>query len=183
IGDQVWNGYTYLWNDEQTDAELIEAKGLDRTYTVRDPKAPGGKREQVWHFPSRAECTLCHTMAAKYALGVNTIQMNKDHDYGGTVANQLAVLERLGVFTHTLPQRPDKLPRLVDYRDRNQSLDARARSYLHANCAHCHRKWGGGNAEFQLLGKLPLGETGTVDVKPNHGTFDLHDPRILVPGD
>jgi uncharacterized repeat protein (TIGR03806 family) len=183
VGDQVWNGYTYVWNDEQTDAELLDARGLERTYTIRDAKAPEGKREQVWHFPSRAQCNMCHTVTAKYTLGVNTIQMNRDHDYGGVVANQLATLDHLGIFTKPLPKEPEKLGRLVDYRDKTQPLEARARSYLEANCAHCHRKWGGGNAEFQLLSTLPVKELGVVDVKPAHGTFDLKDPRLLVPGD
>src|SRR5262249_34088541 len=82
-GDQVWYGYTYVWNDAQTDAELLDAKGLDRKFTIKDSKAPGGKREQVYHLPSRTECTMCHTVTAKYALGVNTLQMNRDHNYGG----------------------------------------------------------------------------------------------------
>jgi hypothetical protein len=77
-GNQVWHGYTYVWNDEQTDSLLLDAQGLDREYTIRDPKAPGGRRTQTWHFPSRAECTLCHTMSARYALGVNTLQMNRE---------------------------------------------------------------------------------------------------------
>ncbi len=182
-GAQFWRGYTYLWNDEQTDAELLAAEGLDRTYEIVDPKAEGGKRALTWRFPSRAECTLCHTMSAKYALGVNTLQMNKDHDYGGVIANQLATLEHLGVFTEPLPKRPKDLPRVVDYADESQELNLRARSYLHANCSHCHRKWGGGNAEFQLLASLPLAETGTIGVRPGQGLFDLADPRILVPGE
>ncbi len=40
VGDQVWYGYTYVWNDDQTDAELLDAKGSDRKVTIRDPKAP-----------------------------------------------------------------------------------------------------------------------------------------------
>ena len=44
-------------------------------------------------------------------------------------------------------------------------------------------KWGGGNAEFQLLATLPLKDTGTLNTRPGQGTFDLDDPRILVPGD
>lgn len=183
VGDQVWNGYTYVWNDDQTDAELLDAKGLDTKYTIKDAKAPGGQREQVYHFPSRAECNMCHTVTAKYALGVNTAQMNRDHDYGGVVANQLDTLNHLGIFTKPLPKKPEKLEKLADYRDRKQDVDSRARSYLHANCSHCHRKWGGGNAEFQLLATQPLAETGTVNVKPGQGTFELKDPRILVPGD
>ena len=27
VGDQIWRGYTYVWNDDQTDAELLDAKG------------------------------------------------------------------------------------------------------------------------------------------------------------
>lgn len=180
-GDQVWNGYTYIWNDEQTDAELADKNGVDREYTI---KTATGEKKQKWHFPSRAECNLCHTVTAKYALGVNTAQMNRDHDYGGgKVANQLATLEKLGVFTKKLPNPPDKLPRLANPHDPKAALEDRARAYLHANCSHCHRKWGGGNAEFQLLSTLPVQELGVIDTKPGQGTFELKDPKILVPGD
>jgi len=180
-GAQVWRGYTYVWNDEQTDAELLQTEGRNRTFAVRDKNAPGGMREQVWRFPSRAECTLCHTMAAKYVLGVNTLQMNRDHDYGGIIANQLETLDHIGLFTEPLPAHPATLPKLVDFQDKAADTDSRARSYLHANCSHCHRKWGGGNAEFQLLATLPLQQTGTVGVKPGHGAFELDQPHLLVP--
>ena len=182
-GAQYWFGYTYLWNDDQTDAELAPAEGADRKLTIKDPAAPGGRREQTWHFPSRAECTLCHTMAAKYILGLTTLQMNKDHDYGGTRANQLAALEKLGVFKDKLPKPPAELPRLADYQDAKQDLHLRARSYLHSNCAHCHRMWGGGNAEFELHASIPLTLTKAVDTLPGQGLFGLTDPRIITPGD
>jgi uncharacterized repeat protein (TIGR03806 family) len=183
-GDQYWRGYTYIWNDAQTDAILADAAGVDQAFKIKDPAAPGGERKQTWHFPSRAECTLCHTMSAKYALGVTTMQMNKEHDYGGgRIANQLRTLEHLGVFTKPLPKPPEELPALADYEDAGKPLDKRARAYLHANCSHCHRKWGGGNAEFQMLATLDLADMGIVDKKPGQGTFDLRDPRILVPGD
>jgi uncharacterized repeat protein (TIGR03806 family) len=182
-GAQYWYGYTYVWNDEQTDAELLGAGGLDREFSIDDPAAPGGKRLQKWHFPSRAECTLCHTMAAKYALGLTTLQMNKDHDYGGTLANQLATLAHLGVFKAPLPKSPAELPRLVDYHDASQDRHLRARSYLHANCAHCHRKWGGGNAEFELQASIPLTASKAVNVPPGQGLFGLADPKIITPGD
>src|SRR5439155_17419 len=57
-----WVGYCYLWED-QADAVLVAAGGTDRRFTIRDAKAPGGKREQTWHFPSRAECMVCHSRA------------------------------------------------------------------------------------------------------------------------
>ena len=182
-GAQFWQGYTYVWNEDQTDAELLAAEGLNRTLTIRDATATGGRREQVWRFPSRAECALCHTMASKYVLGVTTLQMNRDHDYDGTLANQLTVLEQLGVLKDKLPKPPEELPRLVDYRLPNEELHHRARSYLHANCAHCHRRWGGGNAEFELQASIPLTQTLALDTRPGQGNFGLTDPRILVPGE
>jgi mono/diheme cytochrome c family protein len=126
-------------------------------------------------------------MAAKYALGVTTSQMNKDHLYhtpsGDTIANQLATLEHLGIFTSPLPKQPDELPRLADPHDAKVDLNLRARSYLHANCAHCHRKWGGGNAEFELHASWPLTKLAVVNTPPGQGKFNLADPKVLVPGD
>lgn len=182
-GAQVWNGYTYVWNAEQTDATLLGEDGLDRELVIIDPAAPGGKRSQTWHFPSRAECALCHTMGAKYALGVTTLQLNRDYDYGGHVENQLAVLNRLGVFQQPLRADPEELPALVDYREVDEPLHLRARSYLHANCAHCHRKWGGGNTSFELQASSRLIDTGVLNARPSHGKFGLSDPRIVVPGE
>ena len=54
--DGVWAGYTYEWNDAQTDATLLPA---GKTKTV------GG---QNWMFPSRDQCLLCHTVAAGRTL-------------------------------------------------------------------------------------------------------------------
>ena len=181
-GAQVWRGYTYVWNDEQTDAELLDSGGLDRELKIKDPVAPGGVRKLKWHFPSRAECTLCHTMSAKYVLGVNTMQMNHDYHYEnvGTV-NQLTMLEQLGVFTEPLPNPPDESPRLTDYHDQTADITDRARSYLHANCSHCHRVWGGGNADFQLQADLSLEETNTINAATVRGNYGLTDAAIIVP--
>lgn len=181
-GAQFWNGYTYVWNEEQTDAVLLDADGLDRELVIRDPDAPDGVRRQVWRFPSQAECTLCHTMSAKYVLGINTLQMNRDHDYHGHSVNQLEMLERLGMFTEPLPDKPDQLPRLAHYDDNSQDIEQRARSYLHANCSHCHRIWGGGNANFQIQADISLEQTQTVNAVPTRGHYDLQDPALIIPG-
>lgn len=183
-GTQFWRGYTYVWNDEQTDAVLLAAAGADRTLTIRDAAAPGGERKQTWHFPSRAECTLCHTMAAKYALGVNTLQMNRLHDYGdGEPRNQLVQLEDWGVFTEPLAESPDKLDRLADYSDPHTDLDDRARSYLHANCSHCHRLWGGGLTDFQVVADMPLDKLGLINVVPERGHYGIENAKLIAPGD
>jgi glucose/arabinose dehydrogenase/mono/diheme cytochrome c family protein len=99
-----WVGYSYRWNDEQTDATLVARDGADQTFTVS--LRSGDKRQQAWRFPSRTECMVCHSRAAQYVLGLSTLQMNRGHDYGGVVENQLQVLDRLGVL------RPDWLKQL-----------------------------------------------------------------------
>ncbi len=184
VGDQYWHGYTYVWDDEGTDAVLLEdPHGLERTFAVADPGAPGARRLQTWRFPGRGECTVCHNLAAKYVLGASTLQLNRDHDYGGVVANQLLTLEHIGLFTAPLPASPEELPRLAGPRDERESLDGRARAYLHASCSHCHRKWGGGNSDFQLLAALELPETGALGARPGHGAFDIAQAEVISPGD
>jgi glucose/arabinose dehydrogenase len=93
-----WHGYTYQWNEAQTEAELVPAAGADRAFTVTDANAPGGTRQQIWHYPSRAECMVCHSRAAGFVLGLNTLQMNKGTNGAQSHKGQLATLEDFGVF-------------------------------------------------------------------------------------
>ncbi|WP_169977311.1 PQQ-dependent sugar dehydrogenase [Tautonia rosea] len=179
-----WVGYSYLWNDDRTDAVLVSKEGADRTYTLRDPEAPGGIRTLEWHYPSRAECMVCHSRAANYVLGLSTEQMNRTLDYGnGRVANQLATLEHIGLFKEPLPNRPEALPKLVDPSDETAPIEARARSYLHANCASCHVEAGGGNAAINLRFDAPLDRLRLVDEAPTQGDLGIANARLVAPGD
>jgi glucose/arabinose dehydrogenase len=90
-----WVGYSYQWNDDQTDATLVSKEGLDRKYTMQTPQ---GSHEQTWHYPSRTECMVCHSRAATFVLGLSTPQLNKNHDYAGVTDHQLRVFEHLGLF-------------------------------------------------------------------------------------
>ncbi|HWB13777.1 MAG TPA: PQQ-dependent sugar dehydrogenase [Pirellulales bacterium] len=90
-----WAGYSYRWNDDQTDAQLVEKEGADQEFVIRTAQ---GERRQNWHYPSRTECMVCHSRAANFVLGVSTLQLNRDHDYGGVIDNQLRVLEHLGLL-------------------------------------------------------------------------------------
>jgi len=93
-----WQGYSYRWNEEQTDAVLVDKQGQDEILEIRDPDASGGIRKQVWRFASRSECMACHSRAANYVLGLNTVQLNGRHDYGGIEDNQLRTFSHLGLF-------------------------------------------------------------------------------------
>ena len=66
-----WVGYSYIWNDEQTDATLVDAAGTDRVFTIQDPSAPGGSREQSWHYPSREACMDCPQPCRQLRLGTH----------------------------------------------------------------------------------------------------------------
>ena len=183
MGDQVVRGYSYVWNEEQTEARLLEAGGSERTFVFQDPSATDGERRQTWRFPARAECSVCHNMAAKFALGLNTMQLNLKVAKGdGSSVQQLEFLAEQGYFADNLPAPADALPRIVAPDDRGAPLEHRARAYLHTNCAHCHRKWGGGNAEFRLLYTLATEEMGIVGTKAAHGSFQLNESALIVPG-
>ena len=177
-----WAGYTYVWNDDQTDADLLGPGPLKRDYTIHDPDAPNQTRTQTWYFPSRADCRLCHNGSYK-VIGVNTAQINRHYGHGQGPANQLATFQSLGLFAEPLPDELDELPRLTPLDDESASIDSRVRSYLHANCAHCHRYKGGGNSDFKLLANLPLNETGTLDVPPLHDALGLDNARLIAPGE
>jgi mono/diheme cytochrome c family protein len=78
--------------------------------------------------------------------------------------------------------RPDFYRRLADPYDPREGLEARARSYLHANCAQCHVEAGGGNAQMELEYTTDLAKARIVDVKPVHHTFNLPEARLVAPG-
>ncbi len=165
-----WFGYSYAWNDEQAEGTLVESKGRDREFLI---KTKDGQRKQTWHFPSRAECMVCHSRAANWVLGLSTRQMN--------LPGQLEELERQGVF-RTPPKAPDKAAKLVDPYDAKADITLRARSYLQSNCAHCHVEAGGGNAQINLEYTAPLTKMNLIDVKPQHDTFGLKDAKLIAPG-
>ena len=181
--DKEWAGYSYRWNDAQTDAELVARGGHDEVVTLVDPAAPDGTRRQAWHYPSRAECMVCHSRAANYVLGLCEVQMNRDHEGPELAGNQLALLEAMGYFQAPLPKPPAELARLVDPADETAPLDARARSYLHANCASCHVEAGGGNSAFSIEFAVAPDRLRLLGEKPLHGSFDIPDAALVAPGD
>jgi uncharacterized repeat protein (TIGR03806 family) len=178
-----WVGYSYEWNAEQTDAVLVDTRGLDKPFTIRDPSEKGGVRTQTWRYPSRAECLICHSRAAAFVLGLQTEQMNRLHDYGDGPVNQLQRLADQGYFSKPPAKPVTELPAFVDPYDDAQPLEQRVRAYLHVNCANCHQHAGGGNSQIDLLYNAKPEKQLLVGAKPNHGTFSLNDALLVAPGD
>ena len=176
-----WIGYSYRWDDRESDANLVGAKGDEKVVVIKDPHSPGGIRRQVWRYPSRAECMSCHSRAAGFVLGLAELQLDKVHDYGGVRDEQLRTLKHIGVFTGTLPKSSTNA--LVNPYDTSQDLDRRARSYLHANCSVCHVEAGGGNSKMELGFTTARERLNLFGARPQHDTFGIDNAMLVFPGD
>jgi uncharacterized repeat protein (TIGR03806 family) len=202
---RFWRGYSFWWNEEQTDAELVPAGGDEKTLHIDDPEAPGGKRVQTWRIVSRQECIRCHNPWSEYALAFTPQQLNREVVFQQERIPQLRLLGEIGLLRfEDIPEAPygklaaarasnggiegsdswiEKFPRFVNPFDTQAPLEQRARAYLHANCAHCHRFGGGGSAYLHLTYDLPLSELRAVDVAPSQGTFGIARARLIAPGE
>ncbi|MDG2375943.1 MAG: PQQ-dependent sugar dehydrogenase, partial [Woeseiaceae bacterium] len=139
--DGGWAGYTYTWNASLTDADLVSADGLFRQI----------EGQLDWMYPSRSQCLQCHSAAAGRSLGPETAQLNGTMLYpSGINSNQLETLEHIGMFSNGLGGVLNDLPALTDVRDIAATLSDRSRSYLHANCANCHRPNGPGEVPMDF---------------------------------
>ena len=167
--DGEWGGYTYEWNDAQTDATLLLA---NKTKTVG---------AQSWYFPSRADCFTCHTSAAGRSLGLETGQLNGDFVYAETnrLSNQLATLDHIGVFAAPIGD-PDQRVRFPDP-EGSGDLEGRARAYLHANCSSCHRPDGAGRGGTDLRFGASFAATAMCDATPE-SDLGIDGAKILAPG-
>jgi uncharacterized repeat protein (TIGR03806 family) len=170
--DGTWAGYSYEWNQQQTDATLVQ----------------GGKVAMVagqsWIFPSGNDCLTCHTTVAGFALGLETAELNHNFAYSSTgrTANQLATLDAIGMFAAPLGS-PTSHPQLANPADTAATLSARARAYLHTNCAHCHRTGGPTPSSMDWRYGTLLQNTLACDAAPQSGELGLGaNARIIAPG-
>ncbi len=170
---QQWAAYSYRWNEAQTDAELVPARGDEVSLEIRDATAPGGGRRQTWRFFSRAECLRCHNQTVNFTPGFNALQL--DRPVPAAAGRQLDALHAAGLARVE--------PRMADPQGEVGSVELRARSYLHANCASCHRHNGGGAAPVWLNLDAVLKDASLVDAAPVRGDLGLPDARVIASGD
>lgn len=176
-----WMPYTYQWNDEQTDATLVEATGTERTFSIIDANAPGGIRQQTWRFFGRAECQRCHNKWSGPSLAFNLPQLNVVRKNSQTTLSQLDLFSQIGLFEKPIPA--ENRPQLTGHSDTSADIASRARSYLHANCAHCHRMHAGGAVLSFMHYDLDLAKTNMLGTRPTQGTFGIHAAQVISPGD
>jgi uncharacterized repeat protein (TIGR03806 family) len=135
-----WEVYTYLWTEDESEALLIKYGDL---VEIAFTDAEGQPAMQNYKVPSLEQCGSCHSRDnVLKTLGPVSPQMNTLVEREGETINQMHWLESLGLFDAALPDLSG-LPVLIDPLGDEGTLDQRARSYLHANCSHCHRQDGG----------------------------------------
>ena len=174
-----WHGYTYLWNDDETDAELLDG-WLSRTYSIRTAE---GTDEQEWYFPSRSDCMACHTPSVGFVLGPNTRQLNHTFDYGTHRANQIEELDRRGVFTQNVSMPPARLESYPAWDSVSAPTDESIRAYLDVNCAMCHNPQGIAGGRPDLRYHTPTAQKSLIGRNPGQGQIGPPGSRLVVPGD
>ncbi len=167
-----WHAVNYLWNKDQADAVLAPDEGSSSVFKVKNPRAPGGMRRQMWHHASRTECMLCHNNRSGNIWSFNPMQLDTGHQLDALAANEL--------FENPLPE---KRPAITNPHDAKADLDDRARAYLHVNCTHCHTRGGGGTAVFQTQLGMTLEQTKLVNEKPTQGGFGVKNAMVIAAGD
>jgi len=180
LGDDGWTGHVYRWNDEQTEAKLmIAGQRVDVSYIDED----GDSYKEQYIVPNTNQCKSCHERDDKIVfLGPFTHQMNRPVEVKGETVNQLEYMAGLGMFdaelpaTATLPAFPDPFG--------DGPINERARSYLHANCSHCHRPGGGGGLSGLVLldWERDLGKNGVCKEPAAAGPGTGGHDYDIVPG-
>lgn len=134
-----WIFAEYLWNDDQTEANLITGaaftSGSSRNITFK--KENNNVITTDYRIPSESECFACHKLDNKpVPIGVKPQNLNTGYAYPGGIKNQLQKLVDEGY----LVSYPSNIVSTVNYKDTSKPVDIRLRSYLDINCAHCHQQ-------------------------------------------
>ena len=160
--DGYWNGYTYRWNEEQTDAILVAREGL--TTTVQ------GK---PWRFYARNECMRCHGSNFHKPLAFFPGQMDRD--------DQIKRFLDLGLVDDTFEKAAEIQPMGNPY-DESLALETRARSWIHSNCAGCHRRSGGAGIVSMMNITTTNENMRMLNFEPSRGSFGLEGAPLIEPG-
>ncbi|MCC6510865.1 MAG: PQQ-dependent sugar dehydrogenase [Pirellulaceae bacterium] len=172
---RLWRGYSYLWNDAQTDANLVPASGAEITLP--------GSDGQRWRVHSRTECMQCHNPWPETSLAFTPEQLHRPELNDQSPWVQL--VQEGFVITQDRNQKPLAPEKCVRKallaRDKHDSSGA-ARAYLHANCSHCHQNGAGAAVDISLRIQDEGAAMKAIDVTPLKGGFGIADSKLIAPG-
>ncbi|MDH4471986.1 MAG: hypothetical protein QE487_05220 [Fluviicola sp.] len=145
-----WIFANYKWNDEQTEAYLTTSASTVPISWLQD----GEQKSTNYRIPSETECLICHKHQGQpVPIGIKPQNLNNLFKYTEGSRNQLSKLIQAGYLE---PGLPANITSTINYKDQSKSVDLRLRSYLDANCAHCHAE--GGHCDYRPM-RLAFSET------------------------
>ena len=133
-------------------------------------------------MPTRDQCFECHTDITGVSIGLELAQLNRDVSYEltGRTANQVDTLEALGLFD-AAPSEKVRSQALAELHG-SDTLEARAKAYLHANCAFCHRPGGIGFGDSDLRFDTPLAYMRLCGQPPMSDGSEDDEALLITPG-
>ena len=154
-----WISGDYKWNDDQTDA-VLDLNGS--TVAVSWIDAEGTTQNIDYQIPSNADCLTCHgSYDALSPIGPKLRNLN----FNLNGSNQIQQLINDGKLVGL--DNSESVASVVNWKDSSVSLEARTRTYMDINCAHCHQP--GGFCDIQstlnLSFETPLDETNISEQK------------------
>lgn len=190
-----WIFADYVWNTEQTEA-FLDLQGSFVPIAWKDEN--NVIKNTDYRIPNSAQCAICHKFKEEVngnevttyiPIGIKPQNLNFNYSYNGVTENQLTKWVKLGYLENNF-SLPSQENTTVDYNDNSKSIELRARSYVDANCSHCHENnrhcdYRPMRFAFNSTG-LPNG-TGHTNMGVCVDTEDLQDlppalSKIVTPG-
>ena len=159
-----WRAFTYVWNDEQTEATLLRT---GKRVTIEFTDVDGTHKDEEYIVPNDDQCSSCHERDnVAHALGLDHAADEPDGRARRPAGGAADLARRSRTCSATPPADIASLPGFIDPYGSEGTLDARARGYLHGNCAHCHQPGGGaGKSGLVFLASEPdLAKVGVCKV-------------------
>lgn len=136
VAPDRWTFASYVWNAQQTDAELAPSEGVPDAFDLA-----GGKRHSI---PSIDDCRACHESNRVEPLGFTALQLSDDRDPLAPHAEPpgegltLTGLRRERLLMNAPAELFETSPHIPATTPRARA----ALGYLSANCGACHNTLG-----------------------------------------
>jgi parallel beta-helix repeat protein len=133
-----WYGYSYVWNEEQSDAELRLGGGRIEAHWI---DANGLAQTNRYEVPNANQCLSCHSQKDHYEpLGPTAGNLHRKRS-GTEDSDQISGWVAHGILVGA--PDADVRPSYPPWDDPTAgTLHQRARTWLDVNCAHCHNPQG-----------------------------------------
>jgi len=197
------HGASYRWS---ADGKHSRRLTYGETETIDVIETDGTRRQQVWQYPGRFDCLMCHNDVSGHVLGFTAKQLAGNLSQGISKIRPSGELDRLmacGVI-RDCGQGAElaNVAPLVPLDDEQAPLDARVRSYLDVNCSMCHnpkRYFSAFDARFErhpdeqgiiegpsyfhgeFDGQMRIVKPGNVQLSVAHMRLSSRDPHLRMP--